>query len=76
MITKFKDFKMNENEGVSNYMFIQNLKQITNHVNMMLEKDEQELDMILKDHAWAVDHIATSKDDIEEVCNFLCNYKK
>ena len=32
------------------------------------------VDMILSNgHDWASDHIATSKDDIEEVYNFLKN---
>ena len=39
-----------------------------------MEKDK--VDQILNDgHGWAVDHIATSKDDVEEVYNFLNNYK-
>jgi hypothetical protein len=29
--------------------------------------------LIKNGHDWAADHIATSKDDIEEVCNWLSN---
>jgi hypothetical protein len=36
--------------------------------------DEAKVDSILSNgHAWAADHIATSKDDVEEVLNFLMN---
>jgi hypothetical protein len=36
--------------------------------------DESQVDEILSNgHAWAADHIATSKDDVEEVLNFLMN---
>jgi len=36
--------------------------------------DEERVDKILSNgHDWASDHIATSKDDMEEVYNFLKN---
>ncbi len=64
---------MKENCGeTSNYMFFGNLKTIKRLVDEMLEMDETEVDSILTNgHNWAVDHIATSKDDVEEVFNFL-----
>lgn len=38
----------------------------------MLEMDEKEVDdMLTNGHNWALDHMATSKDDVEEVYNFL-----
>jgi hypothetical protein len=41
----------------------------------MLEMDEAKVDAMLSDgHNWAVDHIATSKDDVEEVFNFLAGH--
>ena len=41
----------------------------------MLEMDESKVDaMLLNGHNWAVDHIATSKDDVEEVFNFLAGH--
>jgi len=59
-------------EELNRYMFFQNLKSIKMMVDDMLKLDEQTIDMILADgHDWADDHIATSKDDIEEVHNFL-----
>ena len=59
-------------EDVGNYMFFQNLKTIKAAVEEMLKLDEKMVDSILSQgHDWAEDHIATSKDDIEEVKNFL-----
>lgn len=55
-----------------NYMFFQNLKTIKKMVDAMLQMDPNEVDQILSNgHGWAVDHITTSKDDVEEVGNFL-----
>ena len=71
--------KNTTNEGMEteNYMFFANLKTIKRLVDEMLEMDETEVDTILKNgHNWAVDHIATSKDDVEEVFNFLAGEKE
>ena len=57
-----------------NYMFFGNLKTIKRCIDLLLEMDESKVDEILSNgHAWADDHIATSKDDIEEVLDFLLN---
>ncbi len=59
-------------ENKDNYMFFQNLKTIKEAVDEMLAMDPEMVDMILSNgHDWANDHIATSKDDTEEVYNFL-----
>lgn len=59
-----------------NYMFFGNLKTIKRHIDAMLEMDPQMIDSILSDgHGWAVDHIASSLDDIQEVANFLMSAK-
>lgn len=56
----------------NNYMFFQNLKTIKKMVDAMLQMDTNQVDNMLSDgHGWAVDHIATSKDDVEEVAGFL-----
>ena len=56
-------------------MFFGNLKTIKRLVDEMLEMDEAKVDAMLSDgHNWAVDHIATSKDDVEEVFNFLAGH--
>jgi arginyl-tRNA synthetase len=61
-------------EDVNSYMFFENLKIIKTAVDEMLQMNEATVDQILSDgHNWAEDHIATSKDDVEEVYNFLKN---
>jgi len=56
----------------SNYMFFQNLKTIHHAVGELLGMDPHKVDQLLNNgHAWAVDHIATSADDVEEVYHFL-----
>ena len=56
----------------NNYMFFNNLKVIKDAIDELLEMDPQAVDQILSDgHGWALDHIATSADDISEVYNFL-----
>ena len=58
----------------SRYMFFSNLQTIIRCSNMLLEMNPEQLDRILNEgHDWASDHIATSKDDIEEVANFFIN---
>jgi len=55
-----------------NYMFFQNLKTIHHAISELLEMDPAQVDAMLSDgHAWAVDHITTSADDVEEVYHFL-----
>jgi hypothetical protein len=67
--------KENENHesGESlNYMFWQNLKTIHHASGELLEMNQQQIDeMCANGHAWAVDHIASSADDIEEVYHFF-----
>jgi len=68
--------KKSISENKDNYMFFQNLKTIRDAADEMLSLDPSMVDMILSDgHDWANDHIATSKDDVEEVKNFLMNKK-
>lgn len=65
---------LKEHQETNNYMFFGNLKTIKRLVDEMLEMDESEVDAILSEHNWALDHIATSKDDVEEVFNFLAGH--
>lgn len=59
-------------EKLQNYMFFSNLEQMKEQIEEMLTMDKEMVDQLLIDgHNWAVDHIATSKDDVEEVYNFL-----
>ena len=64
------------NENSEKYMFFQNLETIKKEVEEMLSLDPQMVDAILANgHDWAADHVSTSKDDIEEVHNFLMSNK-
>lgn len=55
------------------YMLFQNMKTIKSHIDMLMSLDVEAIDHIIDaGHDWATDHIATAKDDIEEVCDFLC----
>jgi len=69
--------EMHENhEGheMQNYMFFQNLYTLKNAIDELLGLDRTQVDQILSDgHGWALDHIATSVDDVEEVYHFLSN---
>jgi len=57
-----------------NYMFFGNLKTIKRLIDILLAMDPKKVnDTLSNGHAWADDHIATSKDDIEEVADFLMN---
>ena len=59
---------------VNHYMFFGNLETIKRYVDAMLEMDPATVNELLDNgHDWAADHIATSKDDIEEVAGFLIN---
>jgi hypothetical protein len=78
----FEDFnsevpsqEIHEGQGeMQNYMFFQNLHTIKNAIEELLELDPAKVDAILTDgHGWALDHIATSVDDVEEVYHFLSN---
>ena len=67
-----EEVKKSLKEDVNNYMFFENLKIIKAAVDEMLEMDETMVDQILSNgHDWAEDHIATSKDDVDEVYHFL-----
>lgn len=61
-------------EKPESYMFFGNLQTIKRAVDALLEMDPHMIDGILNDgHDWAADHIASSKDDIQEVADFLIN---
>ena len=78
-IEKYQEFlekkKGLTNEGHSemqNYMFFANISNIRRMCEEILKMEPNKIDSLLDDgHAWATDHIATSKDDVEEVYGFL-----
>lgn len=70
---------INENEfyedagmETKNYMFFSNLHAIKEKVDKILSMDKNLIDKMIEDgHDWASEHIATSKDDVEEVYNWI-----
>jgi hypothetical protein len=63
-----------EEKGSQHYMFFQNLASIKHYVDEILTMDPEKVDSMLKDgHDWASDHISTSKDDVQEVAEWLRN---
>jgi hypothetical protein len=74
-IKRFTQFKesISENHGeTENYMFFANVSNIKRMCEEILEMDPAMVDSTLTNgHGWAVDHIATSKDDVAEVYDFL-----
>lgn len=74
-IKRFNHFKKSISEShdeTDNYMFFANISNIKRMCDEILEMEPSMVDSLLSDgHGWAVDHIATSKDDVEEVYGFL-----
>lgn len=65
---------LGESHSSNNYMFFENLKTLKHAIDEMLAMDKAKVDQILEDgHGWAIDHISTSTDDVEEVYHFLTN---
>jgi len=58
----------------STQMFLANLDSMARHIEELRQIDSGQLDAILQEHAWAEDHIATSKDDLQEVTEFMLSY--
>jgi hypothetical protein len=71
-LSKLKAVKEGHEE--ENYMFFSNLETIKRLVDKLLEMDKTEIDTMLKEHDWASDHVTSSKDDIEEVFNFIAGH--
>ena len=66
-----------ESAKPKNYMFFSNLKVIKEKVDQILSMDAAQIDTLLSDgHDWASDHVSTSKDELEEVCNWLVGEMK
>lgn len=60
-----------ENGETENYMLLQNLKRIIQQSQEILDLPVDELDERMLGHQWAVDHISTAADDVDEVNTFL-----
>jgi hypothetical protein len=69
-----KTLKSIKENHEGNYMFFSNLETIKRLVDELLEMDRAEIDTMLNEHDWASDHITSSKDDIEEVFDFIASH--
>jgi prephenate dehydrogenase len=69
-------FEQEEPEN-DRYMFFSNLQQIHRQMGILLEKDPEMIHSILENgHDWAQDHIATAKESIDQVFDFIMNEEK
>jgi len=63
-----------EEPETDRYMFFSNLQQIHRQMGILLEKDPEMIHSILDNgHDWAQDHIATAKESIDQVFDFIMN---
>jgi hypothetical protein len=61
-------------EMTDRYMFFSNLEQIHRETGKLLELDKDKVNELLTNgHDWAQDHIATSKEAIDQVFDFMMN---
>ena len=76
IIKKHLNELLNEQNDDGTYMVLSNLVRIKNDIETILKfKHHPKFkDLVTNEHAWAGDHIATSKDDIQEVANFIETY--
>lgn len=66
-----------DEQKTDRYMFFSNLEQIHRQTGILLEKDPKIISDILENgHDWAQDHIATAKESIDQVFDFLMNKEK
>jgi len=65
---------LREETESNRYMFFQNLQQMKRQCEMLLELNEDEVSSILENgHDWAQDHIAESKNNMDQVFDFIMN---
>jgi len=74
----FKKFLLKEasldSSKSNNYMFYSNLKQMHRQCEILLNKDEMEINSILENgHDWAEDHISEAKNNMDQVFDFMMN---
>ena len=64
-------------EKSQRYMFFSNLEQIQRQMGLLLDLNHDQVNEILENgHDWAQDHIATAKESIDQVFDFLMNETK
>jgi hypothetical protein len=73
----FEDKPSTQERGSSRYMFFSNLQQMRRQCDLLLDLDQSMVEGILEDgHDWAQDHIAESKNNMDQVFDFLMNESK
>lgn len=61
----------------SRYMFFSNLEQMRRQCDLLLDLDRNMVESILENgHDWAQDHIAESKNTLDQVFDFIMNESK
>jgi hypothetical protein len=70
--------KVLKEQEVADYMFFSNLQQIKRQCEVLLEMDPQQIDEIINEggHDWADDHVTESKNNMDQVFDFLMNETK
>ena len=59
------------------YMFFSNLEQMRRQCDLLLDLDHDMVESILENgHDWAQDHIAESKNTLDQVFDFIMNQSK
>ena len=65
---------LREEKESSRYMFFSNLEQMKRQCEILLDMDNNEIESILDNgHDWAQDHISESKNNMDQVFDFLMN---
>jgi hypothetical protein len=65
---------LREDKESSRYMFFSNLEQMKRQCEILLDMDHNEIESILENgHDWAQDHISESKNNMDQVFDFLMN---
>ena len=65
---------LREEKESSRYMFFSNLEQMKRQCEILLDMDHNEIESILDNgHDWAQDHISESKNNMDQVFDFLMN---
>ena len=68
---------LREERESSRYMFFSNIEQMKRQCEILLDMDHSEIESILENgHDWAQDHIAESKNNMDQVFDFLMNETK
>jgi hypothetical protein len=68
---------LKEERESSRYMFFSNIEQMKRQCEILLDMDHSEIESILENgHDWAQDHIAESKNNMDQVFDFLMNETK